>query len=583
MQIRHSAALPLTQGAKALAHGISGKTDHALFKVARPYSRVLVAFLLVLSFGLSWQFTAADDSVSSAPPTDNDDSMQDEEEDSKQAYDRFLAQLPPTPESDPPTDDDLMRRRISALEDELARVKNRLSMPALGFGTLNPNAQRSDDVSPNIYAPPPSMAPSTPTPGRVFPSVRLTGFFQVDAAAFTQDTANYRQFGQIQNDVGFRRARLAAVGDVSENVSYMVEMDFAFGGRPSFMDVWADVQKIPVLGNVKVGQWRQPFGMDELTSVRELTFLERPLMFAMAPFRQTGIGFHDMNDDKTVTWAGSLFAFPTDAWGDAFGNKGGGTAERLTATPWYQDDGRQVLHVGFDHSLNVAGPAGSGYRNTNTYGGPFGNASSASYSDTVPGGSNGATTDVPFFVNTNPLIYNYANLFDLELAGVYNSFHWQSELRYSFMEGVSPNGGTATHAGNIVMPAFYVRGAYLLTGEVRPYNKVNGVLGRIKPLKNFNQNGGTGAWEIAAQYDYIDLNAAAPYSKPAAGFLGTAAPAGVSPVIAGGGGMSNVTLGTNWYLNEFTKLQVMYMIGELDRGGVSSTVNCTCARVQLDF
>jgi hypothetical protein len=76
------------------------------------------------------------------------------------------------------------------------------------------------------------------------------------------------------------------MGDAWDNVQYKIEMDFGFVGRPSFTDVWLNVSELPYLGNFKVGQWKQPFFMDAMTSIRELTFLERGLPFAFVPFRQ---------------------------------------------------------------------------------------------------------------------------------------------------------------------------------------------------------------------------------------------------------------------------------------------------------
>lgn len=74
------------------------------------------------------------------------------------------------------------------------------------------------------------MFPSDPT----FPTVRVTGFFQADAGWFHQDAANRLAVGDIQDGADFRRARLAAVGKVADNVGYNVEFDFGFPGRPSF-------------------------------------------------------------------------------------------------------------------------------------------------------------------------------------------------------------------------------------------------------------------------------------------------------------------------------------------------------------
>ena len=89
-----------------------------------------------------------------------------------------------------------------------------------------------------------------------YPTARLTGLFQADFGWFWQDTRNRRALGDIQDAADFRRARLAATGNVAENVGYIVEMDFAFPGRPSFMDVRFDIYDVPVAGNVRIGHWR---------------------------------------------------------------------------------------------------------------------------------------------------------------------------------------------------------------------------------------------------------------------------------------------------------------------------------------
>ena len=472
----------------------------------------------------------------------------------------LLSQVPPSPDSlepggppvPPLVTEDLTQQRLSNLESQLSDFRNNLEL-----GTLAPGRLRSTDIAPILNQ------ASAPT----YPNAKLTGFFQLDTGSFMQSGVNQAQYGTIQNDLGFRRARLAAVGDVSENVSYMMEFDFAFPGRPSFMDVWLDVHDIPLFGNVRVGQWRQPFGMDNLNSVRELTFLERPLMFGLTPFRETGIGFHDTNEDKSMTWAGSVYGSPTDAWGNVYGNKGVGTAFRLTAIPIYDCEGARVLHLGFDHSFQVPGNAGVAYRNNPEYAGPFGSNTAQS----VPGGNvgGGASGDVPFFYNTGPLFFNTGNLLNMELAGVYNSLHWQSELTYNVLDFDN---------GTVVIPAFYAQAGYLLTGEVRPYNKVGGVLGRIKPRCPYGKDGGIGAWELAIRYSYINTNPVVPF-QPAA--PAAAQPGG--PLIAWGGELNDVTFGVNWYLNAYTKFQFNYIVANSNRGGQQSSCDIVALRAQLDF
>ena len=440
------------------------------------------------------------------------------------AFDGSLAQ-PQQPEY--LSGDSDIAARLNALQSQIDSLKSNAG-PSAG---LAPGRARTTDIVR------PEDAIKTPS----FPVIKLTGVFQADAGWFAQDTANINEFGNIQDLAGFRRARLAAVGDVAENVSYIIEMDFAFPGRPNFMDVWLDVHDIPVLGNVRVGQWRQPFGMDVLTSVRELTFLERSLPFAFTPFRQVGAGFHDNNHEKTVTWAASVYRFPTDNFADAFGDKGYGMAGRVTALPIEQDDGRFLVHVGGDYSLNRPSTTVVRYRNSPEFGGPF-------------GGPTGAAPSVPFFVDTAAIPASMSNLFNAEAAVVCGSAYAQSELTYAV---VSQQGGPT-----LTFPGMYVQAGYFLTGEVRQYNKTNAVLGRVTPNCAFGKDRGCGAWELASRWSYLNLNDAN----------------------INGGQLNDYTLGLNWYLNTYTKFQFNYIHAFLKDAVVGrSDADIVALRAQLDF
>ena len=416
----------------------------------------------------------------------------------------------PASVADSPVVFDPLDARFAALENELKSLKASLEKPK-----------------------------AMTLPAIVYPTVKVTGFFQADAGWFHQDAASRTQFGDIQDGRGFRRTRLAAVGNVSETVSYQLEMDFAFNGRPSFMDVWLDVAKVPVFGNVRIGQWRQPFGLDELTSVKELTFLERPLMFGMAPFRQFGVGFHDTSDDKNATWAGSIFGTATDPFGNSIGDRGYGGAARVTKVLLEDPCSDFLIHLGGSY---IATPNSRiQYRNVPEYGGPF-------------DGPTGIAGTVPFFVDTTPIAAENANLFNVELAGTWGPVHAQSEFRYSV---VNTNSGN-----NAGFSAFYAQAGWILTGEHRPYNKASATLWRIKPNHPIGSQLGGGAVELAFRYSWIDLN-----------------DNGIT-----GGELADVTYGVNWYLNNFTKLQFNYINADLNRAPVgNSATDIFAVRAQLNF
>jgi phosphate-selective porin OprO/OprP len=390
---------------------------------------------------------------------------------------------------------------------------------------------------------PPSSMDATLPPD--YPTARLTGFFQADAVWFNQDATNMAVVGDVQDGADFRRARLAAVGDVWDNVSYSLEMDFAFPGRPSFMDVWLDVQNAFGNNTLRVGQYRQPIGMEAMTSVKELTFLERALPFAFLPFRQIGVMAYGHRADENVTWAVSGFRFPTDPFGGNVGDAGGfGVATRVTGLLYEGDYG--VLHIGGGYSgIDPANDLVQ-YRNQpEVFVGETGGAA------LVPPG---VPSNVPPFVDTDLIPTQNVDIFNAELAASYGSLYAQSELVYAAVNQV---GGPA-----LAFSGAYAHAGYFLTGERRTYNRTAGVFGRVVPLCPVGKEGGPGAWEVAGRWSYIDLDD--------------------ENIL--GGRLDDVTIGVNWYLNRFTKFQFNYIHAMLARpAGTDSDADIYAVRAQVDF
>ena len=108
----------------------------------------------------------------------------------------------------------------------------------------------------------------------------------------------------------------------------------------------------------------------------------------------------------------------------------------------------------------------------------------------------------------------------------------------------------------------YTQLSYVLTGEVRPYNKTNGIYTRVVPDKPFKPGSGWGAWEVAGRWSTIDLT-----DKDVLG-----------------NHLQDLTLGLNWYLNKNTKFQFNYIHPILNSAvsGVSHA-DLFAVRAQLDF
>jgi len=381
------------------------------------------------------------------------------------------------------------------------------------------------------------------------PSVRVTGFFHLDAGLYNQDAVNRATLGDIADGAGFRRARLAATGNVSDRTSFMMEFDFAqFQAR--FVDVWMQFKDTP-LGNVRVGRYRQPFGMTELTSIRELPFLERPLLFALSPFRQTGVMLFDTALDERMTWAVSGYRYLSDNFGNDYADTGGyGLASRLTMLALDAGDDR-IVHLGVDYSYNDPG------RDEVLYASPNEFFVGQNPELGPPGLSVLPVSGVPTFVNTGIMPTDRTNLFNVEGAVSLGRLLLQSEARWAV---VDLKDGTQN-----TFPGAYAHLRYVLTGETIPYNRQAGVFGRVKPAQPADiACGYWGAWEVAARVSYLDLNG-----------IGLPGP---------GRRLTDVTVGLNWYLSDHVKFQFNWIYADLDDPTLGGSNAETYAfRGQIDY
>src|SRR5207248_678844 len=127
-----------------------------------------------------------------------------------------------------------------------------------------------------------------------FPFIEVHAVSQMDSGTFGQNGTNIKEFGVIDNGSDFRRSRLTANGALTENMNYFFQIDFSFPGRPTFTDVWMEVTKVPIFGNIRAGQWKQPFSLEVVSSFRYTTFAERSVLFnSFTPFRHIAVGFYD--------------------------------------------------------------------------------------------------------------------------------------------------------------------------------------------------------------------------------------------------------------------------------------------------
>lgn len=438
------------------------------------------------------------------------------------------------------------------------------------IGPLFEEPTSAGDVSPSDYLPPSeassaaseasaaydfyqSMVTSPPAVAQEeppqFPTFKVTGFFHLDSGFTHQSPLNRETLGDIQDGTGFRRTWIGVTGNVTENTSYTLLYDFAqFQSR--FVDLWMQFDDTPV-GSIRIGRFRQPFGMTENTAIRELPFLERPTLFALAPFRQTGIMLSDVAPSERMTWAWAGYRYLSDNYGNVYGDSGGfGTAVRLTALPVDGGD-EQLVHLGVSYSYNDPARNQVLYVSTNEF-----------FVGQNPNlGPDGLSVlpvvGVPPFVTTGAMPTERTNLFNVEAATNWGGLVVQSEARWAVVDLQTGESNT--------FPGAYVHARYVLTGEKIPYNRTTGTFGRVKPRRAAKPSCGEwGAWEIAARLSYLDLN-------------GDGLP-------GPGRSLTDTTLGVNWYVNNFTKFQFNWIHADLrDLTIGHSNAETFAVRGQIDF
>jgi phosphate-selective porin OprO and OprP len=124
----------------------------------------------------------------------------------------------------------------------------------------------------------------------------LGGFIQVNVEGGDVSAFEGR-FGETAIDDRFRirRARINLTGDFAEQFDFKIEGDFGQGdglnsNRTAFSatDIFVNWHQFPE-AQIKVGQWKAPFGLEQLTPDTTLLFAERSLPTgAITPDRQIG-------------------------------------------------------------------------------------------------------------------------------------------------------------------------------------------------------------------------------------------------------------------------------------------------------
>lgn len=390
-----------------------------------------------------------------------------------------------------------------------------------------------------------------------------------------------------------RSARIGVEGIIWEVIRYRAEFDFANGdglatnlnGVINTKDVFLEMTRLPWIGNVRAGFFKEPFSLEWQTRQVFLTFMERSVMDRgrpiftdpverttqnsntdLVPGRSTGVMIYNTLYDGRVYGATGWFRVDSDNQGFDNGDGDYAFTSRLTALPLWQQGGRYMIHVGGAYSYRE-------YREPAMDGGNL-----PAFNSRI------ATLGTPLLLNTGILSdVDRADFFGAEFAAVFGPLSFQAEYA-----GAKLNQGTAPP---INYWGAYAYVSYFLTGEHRRYNKGIAAFDRVIPNENFfcvadpvKKNGilrGTGAWEVALRYSFLDLRSQ--YFRPIDGNLGIPDLAG--NLEGGTGTMREITVGLNWYWNPNARMMwnVSHVKRDSDDGMGDGDVSAAMWRLQLDW
>ncbi|MEW6776909.1 MAG: porin [Bdellovibrionota bacterium] len=388
-------------------------------------------------------------------------------------------------------------------------------------------------------------------------SVKLKVGGRVDVdAAWANANQTYKAKAGTTDTAELRRARLGFEGELYERVEFAFDVDFAgdpavdtdttagtddtFGRTIEIKDAYLDFHVLPGDMSIQVGHYKEPFSLEELTSNKYITFMERGLPNAFSPERNLGVMVHgDSLMEGKATFALGIFRDVDDNLSLEDPNGDGMVSDRayalttrLTFAPLLEDKGEKLVHLGVSYT----------YRNTPDNEVKYDSRPEAHLFDKMV-----STDDISDARSESRL--------SAEGAANFGPVSVQGEYMFAYVDSNS--------TGDPLFNGFYVQASYFLTGEFRPYKE--GKYARVHPTKNAFDDGGFGAWEVALRFSRLDLT---------------------DDGVTAGGEEKNLTAAINWYIHSNVRVMVNYVVADAERAGSDSfpgTLHVAQTRLHFDI
>lgn len=315
-------------------------------------------------------------------------------------------------------------------------------------------------------------------------SLQVNGRLHFDSRSYnysesnnTSDTAS--STGADTFDV--RRARLGAKFKFGEYYSGEIALN-GVGSTPVVDIAYANIAWWKPV-QFRVGQFKMPFSLEQLTSSNNIDFIERSFVDAYIPAKEIGAMVHGEPIKGTtyaLAFSNGSNAAETDNRVD---NKD--VIGRVTANfAELMDNKDMVLHAGLAYAKGdiPKGAGVGGSRSTEARGASF---------FTAPVFSDGANTSDKSIDRSRLGAEAVVAYGPVKLQGQYLTTNYDLK--------------TSANSYDIDVKTWYVEALWTLTGESHADRYKAGAFGALKPKNDFDPEKFTGgAWEVGARYSKFD-------------------------------------------------------------------------------
>ena len=326
-------------------------------------------------------------------------------------------------------------------------------------------------------------------------SISLTGRIHLDYRHYADQADSDHNVAGAEagaNTFEIRRARLGVKYKFAKD--YSGEIVFNTVGNVNVLDVgymdisWFEKAKF------RLGQFKMPYSLEQLTSSNNVDFIERSTLDNYIPQKETGA---------------QVFGEPTKGMTYALAVSNGlASANALGREQDSRQDGKDVIgRVTFNLSEAM------GDKETVMHGGLAFSRGDSPVGTGFGGNRSADTRGAAFF--TQPVILTTgANTVSkaiertrVGVEGAFASGPFKVQGQYSVLSNEFSLGGASLGNYDSDIKTYYVETLWTLTGEKWADRYKAGAFGALKPKNNFDSDKFTGgAWEVGARYTKFDAS-----------------------------------------------------------------------------